>query len=165
MSVRGEEQIRVADSETGITSPKQNGVFPIGTSPSNKLGASFTSKRAGLSVTPSGVPMANGVGGNTMQGKHDEEDEFEFLLQESFERKQKKQGAAVGSNKAVFPEVERGSGGQRNIHRIIEEPHQTTEYDVDDLIDELNGGTGKKKKAAAAAGDQSVLSKQGGMPQ
>jgi hypothetical protein len=36
-------------------------------------------------------------------------------------------------------------GGQRNIHRIIEEPHQTTEYDVDDLINELNGKESAKK--------------------
>lgn len=30
--------------------------------------------------------------------------------------------------------------------RIIEEPHLTTEYDVDDLIDELNGSDVRKKK-------------------
>lgn len=47
------------------------------------------------------------------------------------------------------------SHAQRNIHRIIEEPHQTTEYDVDDLINELSGNkTSAQKRAEAAAAAQ-----------
>lgn len=50
---------------------------------------------------------------------------------------------------------DRNNGGQRNIHRIIEEPHQTTEYDVDDLIDELNGQDGASKKKKKLQSQQS----------
>jgi hypothetical protein len=70
-----------------------------------------------------------------------EEEEFEFLLQESFERGKPK----FEKPDAILP-MERN--GQRNtVHRIIEEPHLTTEYDVDDLINELNGQESKKKAA------------------
>jgi hypothetical protein len=34
----------------------------------------------------------------------------------------------------------------RTRHHVIEEPHQTTEYDVDDLIKELSGEESWRKR-------------------
>ena len=61
---------------------------------------------------------------------NDEIDEFDFLMQESFERKKKQ--VAKSSNGLI-----KNGDQTKNRQRIIEEPHQTTEYDVDDLINEL----------------------------
>lgn len=51
-------------------------------------------------------------------------------MQESFERK-KKQVAKSTNGLAKNGDL------TKSRQRIIEEPHQTTEYDVDDLINEL----------------------------
>lgn len=39
-----------------------------------------------------------------------------------------------------------GTTKSRAVHRVIEEPHQTTQYDVDDLIKELSGEESWRKR-------------------
>jgi len=60
-------------------------------------------------------------------------------MQESFERKKKQ--VAKSSN-----ELAKNGDLTKSRQRIIEEPHQITEYDVDDLINELEGQESWKKK-------------------
>jgi hypothetical protein len=78
-------------------------------------------------------------GGPALTTNADEIDEFDFLMQESFERK-KKQVAKSSNGLAKNGDL------TKSRQRIIEEPHQTTEYDVDDLINELEGQESWMKK-------------------
>jgi len=73
-------------------------------------------------------------GGPALTTNTDEIDEFDFLMQESFERKQKYAQSALGGN------------ATKSRQKVIEEPHQTTEFDVDDLIKELSGEESWRKK-------------------
>ena len=71
-------------------------------------------------------------------------------MQESFERKQK-QAAKSYNGQAKNGDL------TKSRQRIIEEPHQTTEYDVDDLINELSGQESWKKKLGKQDKSQSEL--------
>jgi hypothetical protein len=57
-------------------------------------------------------------------------------MKESFEKLPNKRAESIGGN----------TNKSRAVHRVIEEPHQTTEYDVDDLIKELSGEESWRKR-------------------
>lgn len=65
-------------------------------------------------------------------------------MQESFDRKNKITKSSLGM--AASHIATKGDQTSKNRHKIIEEPHQTTEYDVDDLIKELSGEESWRKR-------------------
>jgi len=90
----------------------------------------------------------------------DEMDDFDFLMNESFERKKKDKRKinhdegnllAVGEDLSTIlgsTQIQASERQNNNPqrHRVIEEPHQITEYDVDDLIKELTGEESWRKR-------------------
>jgi hypothetical protein len=65
-------------------------------------------------------------------------------MQESFDRKNKNTKLSVGASNSNFASYADQTNKSRQ--KIIEEPHQTTEYDVDDLIKELSGEESWRKR-------------------
>jgi hypothetical protein len=65
-------------------------------------------------------------------------------MQESFDRKNKITKSSIGMPTSNF--ATKGDQVSKSRHKIIEEPHQTTEYDVDDLIKELSGEESWRKR-------------------
>jgi hypothetical protein len=65
-------------------------------------------------------------------------------MQESFDRKNKITKSSIGMATSNF--ATKGHQVSKSRQKIIEEPHQTTEYDVDDLIKELSGEESWRKR-------------------
>jgi hypothetical protein len=65
-------------------------------------------------------------------------------MQESFDRNNKITKSSIGMAPSNF--ATKGDQVSKSRQKIIEEPHQTTEYDVDDLIKELSGEESWRKR-------------------